>query len=313
MSNAPQTNGGPKTGSPAQVRVQTFADFMKPREKAFASAVPKGVDSEKLFRVALAAYSRTPDLWDCEIGSVYNAIQQAGALGLEVLSPLGHAYLRPGYNSKTQQREATLMIGYRGLMEIAYRSGTVASIIAEPVYDADDFEWERNEAGDKLRHKPNLSALDLGKIKAAYCRVTLVAGGTVLRVLSARDIEKRRKVAGDRSDMWRDWPEEGARKSAVKAAMKYLRLRPDDLEKLNAIEGDDAGDVDFAALATDAPEAKVNQAPQNDPGTALATTGSQAQGAAGQQSGQQSLPQGAGSSSPATEAAKEAMKTAGKR
>lgn len=53
---------------------------------------------------------------------------------------LGQAWGLPFKNWRTGQYEAHLIVGYQGLVELAMRTGTIASVIARTVYEGDVFD-----------------------------------------------------------------------------------------------------------------------------------------------------------------------------
>ena len=63
----------------------------------------------------------------------------AAQLGMEPNTPLGQAYLIPFYNNKTHCSECQFQLGYKGLIDLAYRSGEVSIIQAQVVYEHDSF------------------------------------------------------------------------------------------------------------------------------------------------------------------------------
>jgi recombination protein RecT len=106
--------------------------------KAIASSCSKHVTPERLVRVACAAISRQPLLASCTRESLYLALTNCGQLGLEP-NLLGSAYLVPYRNRKTGQYEAQMIPGYRGLIELARRSGQIKTLQAFEVNEKDDF------------------------------------------------------------------------------------------------------------------------------------------------------------------------------
>jgi hypothetical protein len=77
----------------------------------------------------------------------------AAALGLDCSGNLGSGYLVPFYNNKIRAMEATFIPGYRGLLDLARRSGEIEDIFAECVYESDEFDYELG-ATPRLRHVP---------------------------------------------------------------------------------------------------------------------------------------------------------------
>ena len=96
------------------------------------AALPQHLTPERVLRVARTA-AMDHKLAACNRDSVILGIIEASQLGLEVNSPLQQAYLIPYAN------QATLQIGYKGLMDLARQSGLVQRIWAQVVYSNEHF------------------------------------------------------------------------------------------------------------------------------------------------------------------------------
>jgi recombination protein RecT len=188
-----------------------------------ALALPRHLDADRLLRVAMTAIMRTPKLLECDQQSLLGAIMQAAQLGLEPDGVLGHAYLVP-FKGKV-----TLIAGYKGLIDLARRSGAVVSIQAHVVYEADEFDYSYG-LQDCLRHKPALR--DRGRPIAAYAAAVLKDGGHAFEVMSVEDVNairdnsqgyKAAKQYGGDSPWDSNW-DEMARKTAVRRLAKYLPI-----------------------------------------------------------------------------------------
>ncbi|HDI5730787.1 TPA: recombinase RecT, partial [Salmonella enterica subsp. enterica serovar Typhisuis] len=96
-----------------------------------------------------------PALGDCDTMSFVSAIVQCSQLGLEPGGALGHAYLLPfgNRNEKSGKKNVQLIIGYRGMIDLARRSGQIASLSARVVREGDDFSFEFG-LEEKLVHRP---------------------------------------------------------------------------------------------------------------------------------------------------------------
>ena len=64
----------------------------------------------------------------CEPQSIAQAVLEASQLGLMLGNKLGHAYLAPRREKKTNTLKCQLLIGYRGFIALAHRTGKVSSI-----------------------------------------------------------------------------------------------------------------------------------------------------------------------------------------
>lgn len=149
---------------------KTVLDLVREMGPQFARALPAHMSSERFLRIALTEVRRNPDLLDCSPHSLLGALMLSAQLGLEP-GPLGHVYYVPFRNRKTGTREVTFIPGYRGLIDLARRSGGVSSIVAREVYEGDHFEFEYG-LDDRLVHRPTIHAEKRGEVVAAYaiCR-----------------------------------------------------------------------------------------------------------------------------------------------
>ncbi len=133
--------------------IGTLRSLLEKSASQIKMALPRYMTAERMIRVALTACQRTPDLLACDPLSVVGSVMQAAQLGLETDGVLGHAYLVPFNNRKTGRKECQLIPGYKGLIEVAYRRGRVASVSAHVVYDKDMFSFDFCIEA-KLEHKP---------------------------------------------------------------------------------------------------------------------------------------------------------------
>ena len=125
------------TNSKASLR-----DVVVAMQDDIAKALPKVITADRFTRIALSALSNNPKLYECSKLSFLGALMNAAQLGLEPNTPLGQAYLIPYYNNKEKRLECQFQIGYKGLLDLAYRSGEIAMIQAYIVYENATFEYE---------------------------------------------------------------------------------------------------------------------------------------------------------------------------
>ncbi len=208
-----------------QDSLKTLLDRARP---SLAAVLPKHLNPDKLIKVALVATSRTPALLQCTPTSVLQAVMTASQLGLEPGGVLGSAYLVP-YKSECQ-----LVIGYRGLIDLARRSGKIASVEAHVVYANDKFTI-RHGLTPALEHEPNLAG-EPGDVVAAYAIARLHDGSTQVEVMTRKQLDaiRTRSRAGN-SGPWATDTDEMYRKTVVKRLCKYLPLS---VELASAIEAD---------------------------------------------------------------------------
>lgn len=199
--------------------MEVMREIIMSRKDQIAMALPKHLTIERIIRVALTAIAGNYRLMECSPTSVLGCVIQAAQLGLEVNTPLGHAYLVP-YRIKGKY-QCQLQIGYRGMIDLARRSGQMVSTSAHIVYENDKFEYEYG-LDEKLVHKPNLS--DRGNPIASYAVAKLHGGGYQFEVLGIEQIEKARSHSMTKRDdsPWNTHWDEMARKTAIRRLFKYL-------------------------------------------------------------------------------------------
>ena len=218
----------------------TMKDWIAKSEKAIAKALPGTITPDRFARMATTAVTLNPELGECTPASFIGAMLQAAALGLEPNTPLGQAYLIPYKRSvKTANGwmkvpEAQFQIGYRGMIELAHRSGDFKSIEAHVVYENDEFEYELG-LEPKLKHKPAMK--NRGKITWVYAVYKLKSGGYGFEVMSVEDInEHRQKYSKAAKSPWDTAWEGMAKKTVIKQALKYAPLKS---EFVKAMVNDD--------------------------------------------------------------------------
>lgn len=204
-----------------QAKVASMLEKMRPE---IEKALPKHLDVKRFIRSALTEFRKTPLLWECDPITFVGSCVMLAQLGLE-LGPLGHAYLLPFRNNKTGTVDCTLIIGYKGQIDLARRSGQIISLTAHAVFENDKFDYAYG-LNEKLEHKPTLS--DRGNLIAVYAVARLRDGGFQFEVLSVPDVEKvqtRSKAAN--FGPWKDNFEEMAKKTAIRKLFKYLPVSVD--------------------------------------------------------------------------------------
>ena len=198
----------------------TIKDFIKIYEKEIARALPSVMTPERFTRITMTAVAQTPKLQECEPTSFIGAMLTSAQLGLEPNTPLGQAYLIP-YGNQCQ-----FQIGYKGLIDLAHRSGEMQSIEAHVVYENDEFEYELG-LEPKLKHKPAKS--DRGEMIWVYAMYRLTNGGYAFEVMSKEDIEYhgRKYSKTFNKGPWQTDFEEMAKKTVLKKVLKYAPLKTD--------------------------------------------------------------------------------------
>lgn len=204
----------------------------------FARALPKHLSADRFCRVAITSLSRTPKLQECTPESFMKCLLDLSAMGLE---PDGRrAHLIP------YGKEATLVIDYKGLVELVRRSGDVAKIHADVVCENDTFE---HSMGEVKTHTYDLRK-PRGEAYAAYAQVTLKDGSVQAEIMSKADVEKiRNKSRAGQSGPWKDHWEEMAKKTAFRRLTKWLTLSPEIQDRIAVADAHE-----FAGMRNVTPE-----------------------------------------------------------
>ena len=192
-------------------------------QKQMALAMPKSMTPDRLTRIVMTECRKTPALMKCAPESFYGAVLQCAALGLEPGSALGHCYLLPFGNGKDKsgRPNAQLIIGYRGMIDLARRSGQIISLQAWTVHAQDTFNYQLGLNPD-IEHVP-ASVADRGPVTHVYAVAKLKGGGVQFEVMSRAEIEKIRSASkAGNSGPWSSHWDEMAKKTVIRRLFKYL-------------------------------------------------------------------------------------------
>lgn len=202
----------------AEKKDNSMVGLIRRMEPQIRKALPSVITPERFTRIVLTALSSNPKLQACTPMSFMGAMMQAAQLGVEPNTPLGQAYLIP-YGGVCQ-----FQLGYKGLIDLAYRSGEVSSIQAHAVHENDTFTYEYG-LEPKLRHVP--AQTDRGPVTFYYAVLKLKNGGVGFEVMSREDVEKfaMKKSKAYRNGPWQTDFDEMAKKTVLKKVLKYAPLK----------------------------------------------------------------------------------------
>lgn len=258
-------------------------------KKQIALALPKHMTADRLARIALTEIRKTPKLAQCDQTSFLGAIMQLASLGLEPGGALGHAYLIPFDKSSKEgnqwvkKTEVQLVIGYRGMIDLARRSGQIVSLSARIVHEKDKFAYAYG-LDETLEHVPFEGAAP-GEMTHVYAVAKLMGGGVQFEVMSRAQVEHIRnesqgyKAALSASEKynkevnspWTSHFDEMAKKTAIRLLFKYLPVSIEIQRAVGLDEQADAGVPQHNALVIDGDFERVDQ--QHDPEPQRAPTG----------------------------------------
>ncbi|HCP78618.1 MAG: recombinase RecT [Pusillimonas sp.] len=207
-----------------------IAHLLEQRKSEISKMLPKHLTADRLLKVAQIAATTTPGLLECEIPTLVSAIGQCAQMGLEPNTVLGHAYLVP-FNTKRKDGEGRerwvksvqVIVGYKGLIDLARRSGQIVSIAAHEVCKNDHFDLVYG-LEEKLEHRPAMG--DRGPIIGFYAVAKLVGGGYAFEFMSRYEVDaiKESSQSKGKYGPWKDHYTEMGRKTVIRRLSKYLPL-----------------------------------------------------------------------------------------
>lgn len=225
-----KASGAVKAVSPNQ-GMKKMLDKMKDE---IAAALPSMVSSERFQRVALTAFSSNPKLQECDPVSFLAAMMESAQLGLEPNTPLGQAYLIP-FNSK-EGMKVQFQLGYKGLLELAQRSGKIKTLYAHEVRENDVFDIDYG-LNQTLTHKPLLKG-SRGEVIGYYAVYHLDTGGNSFVFMTKDEILEHAKKFSKtfKFGPWQSDFDAMAKKTVIKQLLKYAPLS---IEMQRAVSSDE--------------------------------------------------------------------------
>lgn len=238
---ANKVNGGVQKPVPPE---QTLNALLKRMGPEIQRALPKHMDADRIARIALTAVRTTPKLLECDQTSFLAAIMQSAQLGVEPNTGLGQAYLIP-YGKNVQ-----FQLGYKGLIDLAVRSGQYKAIYAHEVYGNDEFEF-RYGLNKDLVHKPSTNPE--GEPIGYYAVYHLKNGGYDFVYWTKERIDQHAKkfsqaVQKGWTSPWKTNFDAMAKKTVLKEVLKYA---PKSIELQKTIDADSTIKNELAADMSD--------------------------------------------------------------
>lgn len=237
----------------------TLKDYVNKYVPEIEKALPScGITADRFARLMTTALSTNPSLQQCSPMSFLGAMMQSASLGLEPNTALGQSYLIP------YKDQCTFQLGYKGLLELVYRSGQISSVQAEVVYENDEFIYELG-LDSKIIHKPKMDG-DRGQPVAYYAIWHGKDGGYGFSVMSKAECEEhKKKFCKATNSPWNTNFDSMALKTVLKKALKYAPISSslmrdigtDETVKTNfRMEDISNGDVDIRDINPDEVQAE---------------------------------------------------------
>lgn len=215
-------------------KIQSLRSYLNSEQvkNEIVKALPEICTPDRFMRVLLTTLTKNPKLAECDRNSLLCALLDCSQLGIE---PDGRrAHLIP-YGQNIQ-----LIIDYKGLVELAMRSGKISNIHADEVCENDEFVFNK---GKIEKHIPNWK--DRGKPYLVYANAIFKDGCEKAEVMTLEEVNKVKacsKSANSTSSPWNTFPSEMRKKTVFRRLSKWLPLSPEDM---NIIEKTEKLEYDF--------------------------------------------------------------------
>lgn len=209
------------------ITVSSLMNTIESSQTELAKYLPPHLPIERFVAQVKMALHRQPKLLECTPASVFESVRTAADLGLDPSGTLGSAYLVP-YKETCQ-----LIPGYRGLIDLACRSGFVRTMNAWVVYEKD--EWEPPYAGRLPKHRPYFPRPDddpnPGRVIGAWARAKMSNGAEECHVMPFAKLEAIRLkspsvIYKKLGSPWFTNTDEMYRKCPIRALAKVMPLSP---------------------------------------------------------------------------------------
>jgi len=215
--------------------------------KQIAAALPKHIKSDFMLRVVVSALNRQPDLVKCDWPSMLKCMLELAQVGLPPDGRLAHLIPRAkrDRSGAIVGYECTYIIDYKGVVELAMRSGNVSLIFADKVCENDDFEVDR---GEVVKHKIDYRK-DRGAVYAYWARVRFKDGTERSEVMTLAEVNAiRQRSPASKNGPWVSDFDEMAKKTVFKRLSKWIQLSAEIREHIHM--GDDGLDVDGEVIGS---------------------------------------------------------------
>lgn len=218
-----------------------------------AAVAASHMSPERMLRLLALAIDKTPKIAECTPLSILGCLMTCASLGLEPNTVLGHAYIVPFENKRKKSVEATLVVGYRGYLQLGHNSGQLAGFDAGIHYSDDEHWIYRKGAKAVLEHIPGP---ERGEKLHAYAEVAL-ANGSLIRVVWpwAKVIAHRDRYSqgyrtaiqyGKTDNPWQTNEDIMAMKTMIRQLAKWMPMSSEIVRAAQV----DGRMVDYAAFAS---------------------------------------------------------------
>ena len=188
----------------------------------------KATEVERLKQIALVQIDKNDKIGKCDPFTIYTSLRDAAKLGLLPDSTTQEGHLVPFYSSKNKRYECQFMVGYKGLIKLALRSGYLSGVEVRAVHANDHFEFGYGLT-PYCDHRPSMGLR--GAFIGAYGVVVMQDGRRTFEFVSEAEglshgekFSKSKNKDGESFGPWKTDPIAMIMKTALRKAMKYVPL-----------------------------------------------------------------------------------------
>lgn len=222
-------------------------DWRETLDKAapqFEASLPAHVPMDRFKRILASAIGTNLDLKRAVTENPQSVWASALAAAKDGLLPDGREAALVVFNTKVKCSDGVSrslataqympMIG--GILKMMRQSGEVASLSAQVVYEADDFDYELGDE-EKIYHKPSLSD-DRGKMIACYAILKTKDGGIYRELMGRDQVMAVKKISRAKNGPW-DGPFESEmwKKTVLRRLAKRAPLSTDIIDLIQRDDG----------------------------------------------------------------------------
>lgn len=166
--------------------LDALAAAVRGEQEAFRAAMPSGRDPLLLISDVIVSARRAPELLLCDVRTVLGAAMTFAQLGLRI-GVLGHGWIVANAADPTV---AQPIVGYKGLRDLAMRSGLVLDVTTRTVHERDFYDPHFGTRHELL-HQPSRTG-ERGAVTDYYAVVRYPGGGHDFETMSVADVRRHR-------------------------------------------------------------------------------------------------------------------------
>lgn len=212
----------------------TLAQLIQQKMASFADVATKYLSPERLVKLAQLAISKMPDLQKVPATDIIAELINCSRLGLEPNVEGGRWLLpfkRHGKNGGPDRYELVAITDYRGLIDIARRSGEVVAIHADMRHAKDRWEYWVDSSGETLVHlKHEIADGARGDMMGSYAIVKLRGGEVQAAYLTMDEIAEAKESSASKDSQYSPWQKRFpsmAKKTAIRRLYNFLPKTPE--------------------------------------------------------------------------------------